>query len=221
MADAPQAAGGVPGETPTNGSRAGSGTPAAPADPGTAWPGSGAGSVAARTALTAAVREIELHVVRAGWDAPVRVFALVRTQLALASEPGLADQLEPEVLSSARGNPWHLTSVEQEGLPVAEDVEQLLAQLSWPSTVDGVALTVERVVLPPAAQEQMPADPDQAVAYLMSHPDRDDVRLAVGVLRDGASWCAVRTRTHDSDAEVGGGPDVVPGLVSALRSTLD
>lgn len=187
------------------------------ADDGT----TGAGTVAARTALTAAVREIELHVARAGWDAPVRVFALVRTQQALSTEPALADQLEPSVLAAARTNPWHLTSVEQEGLPAAADVEQLLAQLSWPSTVDGVALTVERVVLPPAAEAQMPTDPDAALAYLMGHPDRSDVRLAVGVLRDGPAWCAVRTRANDSDDQVGGGPDVVPGLVAALRSTLD
>lgn len=197
MADAHEAAGGRPDET---------------ADPS---------SATARAALTAAVREIELHVARAGWDAPVRVFALVRTQHALGTEPTLADQLEPAVLEAARTNPWHLTSVEQEGLPAADDVEQLLGQLSWPATVDGVALTVERVVLPPAAEAQMPTDPDQAVAYLMGHPDRSDVRLAVGVLRDGAAWCAVRTRAHDSDDQVGGGPDVVPGLVAALRSTLD
>lgn len=217
MADAHQAAGGAPDETPAP---SGAPAPGAPAGDDDAATG-GAGSVAARTALTAAVREIELHVARAGWDAPVRVFALVRTQQALATEPTLVDQLEPDVLAAARTNPWHLTSVEQEGLPAAEDVEQLLGQLSWPSTVDGAALTVERVVLPPAAEAQMPADPDAAVAYLMGHPDRQDVRIAVGVLRDGAAWCAVRTRAHDSDDQVGGGPDVVPGLVAALRSTLD
>ena len=35
-------------------------------------------------------------------DGPVRVFALVRTQAALATEPGLADQLADEVLAAAR-----------------------------------------------------------------------------------------------------------------------
>lgn len=217
MADAHQAAGDAPDEAPAP---SGAPVPGAAAGDDDATT-SGARSDAARTALAAAVREIELHVARAGWDAPVRVFALVRTRQALAAEPTLADQLEPDVLAAARTNPWHLTSVEQEGLPAAEDVEQLLGQLSWPPTVDGAALTVERVVLPPAAEAQLPADPDAAVAYLMSHPDRQDVRIAVGVLRDGAAWCAVRTRSHDSDDQVGGGPDVVPGLVSALRSTLD
>ena len=219
MADVHQAAGDEPDETPDlEPRRPGAGSPG---DAEPTSPAAFSSSPAARTALAAAVREIELHVAREGWDAPVRVFALVRTQQALESEPTLADQLEPAVLTAARSNPWHLTSVEQEGLPPAEDVEDLLAQLSWPSTVDGVALTVERVVLPPAAEAAMPAEHDAAVAYLMAHPDRTDVRLAVGVLRDGASWCAVRTRTNDSDDKVGGGPDVVPGLVAALRSTLD
>ncbi|WP_146951538.1 PPA1309 family protein [Cellulomonas soli] len=171
-------------------------------------------------ALADAVREIEHHVAAAGWDAPVRVFALVRTQAALEASPSLADQLSTQVLAAARAEPWHLTSIEQEGLPAAEDLESLLAALSWPATVDGTAVTVERVVLPPHAEAAMPQDPDAALAYLMGHPERTDVRIAVGVLRDGTSWCALRARTNDSDDEVGHGPDLVPGLVQAVRATL-
>ncbi|MBO0922888.1 hypothetical protein J1G44_00125 [Cellulomonas sp. zg-ZUI199] len=174
----------------------------------------------ARRALADAVREIEHHVAAAGWDAPVRVFALVRTQSALDAEPGLADQLTPDVLAAARADDQHLTSIEQEGLPAAEDLEQLLGGLTWPPTVDGAAVTVERVVLPPGVEEDLPADPDQALAALLAHPQRQDVRLAVGVLRNGPAWCAVRTRAHDSDDAVGQGPDLVPGLVEAVRATL-
>jgi len=175
----------------------------------------------ARRALADALLEVEHHVAAAGWDAPVRVFALVRTQAALAAEPSLADQLDPAVLAAAAEEPWHLTSVEQEGLPAAPDLETLLAGLSWPQTVDGVALTVERVVLPPEASQDVPADPDAALAWLLAHPQREDVRLAVGVLRGGPEWCVVRTRRHDEDDLVGQGADVVPGLVEALRSTLE
>ena len=174
----------------------------------------------ARRALADAVREIEHHVATAGWDAPVRVFALVRTQDALAAEPGLADQLSADVLAAARADDQHLTSVEQEGLPSADDLEQLLGGLTWPPTVHGAAVTVERVVLPPGAEDDLPADPEGALAALLAHPQRQDVRLAVGVLRDGPSWCAVRTRAHDSDDAVGQGPDLVPGLVEAVRATL-
>ncbi|MFC0644663.1 PPA1309 family protein [Cellulomonas phragmiteti] len=175
----------------------------------------------ARRALADAVREIEHHVATAGWDAPVRVFALVRTQAALQAEPGLADQLTPEVLAAARADDQHLTSVEQEGLPAAEDLEQLLGGLTWPSTVHGAAVTVERVVLPPGVEEDLPDDPDAALAALLAHPQRQDVRLAVGALRAGPSWCAVRTRAHDSDDAVGQGPELVPGLVDAVRATLE
>ncbi|HWS57184.1 MAG TPA: PPA1309 family protein [Actinotalea sp.] len=174
----------------------------------------------ATAALAAAVHEVEQHVAAAGWDGPVRVFALVRTGAALAAEPALAGQLPPAVVALARRDPHHLTSVEQEGLPPAEDLESMLGGLSWPATVDGAAVVVERVVLPPAAEESMPDDPDEAVGYLMTHPDRQDVRLAVGVLRSGERWCAVRTRAHDDDAAVAGAPDLVPGLVEAMAATL-
>ncbi|UZN02051.1 PPA1309 family protein [Cellulomonas sp. S1-8] len=174
----------------------------------------------AHRALADAVREIEHHVAAAGWDAPVRLFALVRTQDALAAEPGLADQLTPEVLAAARADDQHLTSVEQEGVPAADDLERLLGGLTWPSTVHGAAVTVERVMLPPGAEEDLPTDHDAALAALLAHPQRQDVRLAVGVLRSGPAWCAVRTRAHDSDDAVGQGPDLVPGLVEAVRATL-
>lgn len=174
-----------------------------------------------RTAIADAVHEIERHVADAGWDGPVRVFALVRTAAALAADPDLARLLPAESVAAAQADPAHLTSVEQEGLPSASNLEDLLGRLSWPPTVDGAAVVVERVVLPSAAEAQMPADPDEALAYLMAHPDRQDVRIAVGVLRDGDAWCAVRARANDDDAAVAGGTDLVPGLVAALASTFE
>jgi hypothetical protein len=79
---------------------------------------------------------------------------------------------------------------------------------------------VERFVVPPEAERDLPDDPEQALGALLSHPDRQDVRLAVGVLRDGTSSCAVRTRSNDHDFAVGTGPDLAPGLVHALADTL-
>lgn len=170
--------------------------------------------------LADAVREIERHVASGGWDGPVRVFALVSTAAALEAQPALEERLGPEVVRIARENPHHLISVEQDGLPATDDLEDLLAGISWPETVDGAAVVVERVMLPPSAEEEVPEDPQEALAYLHSHPDRQDVRLAVGVLRDGTGWCAVRTRAQDEDDAVAGGPRLVPGLVEALLSTL-
>jgi hypothetical protein len=173
----------------------------------------------AAAALAEAVVEIERHVATGGWDGPVRVFALVRTAAALDAEPSLARQLPPEVLAAAAADPEHLTSVEQEGLPASDDQEGLLASIAWPDGVHGAAITVERIVLPPEAEADLPADPDAALAALLAHPQRQDVRIAAGVLRSGEGWCAVRTRAEDADIAVGQGPDVVPGLVDALRAT--
>ena len=50
---------------------------------------------------------------------------------------------------------------------------------------------------------------------------RADRGAAGGGGRAGGGGGGAPPPPHDSDAEVGGGPDVVPGLVSALRSTLD
>jgi hypothetical protein len=170
-------------------------------------------------ALRSAVDDLERHVSSLGWDGPVFVFALVRTAEALARTPDLAHELPEESVRLAGEDPEHLTSVQQEGLPDADTLEELLGHLAWPDAVDGAAVVVERMVVPPEAESGMPEDPQAALDYLMNHPDREDVRMAAGVLRTGESWCALRTRSHDSDDAVAGAPDAVPGLVEALRAT--
>ncbi|ROR72044.1 hypothetical protein EDD31_0390 [Bogoriella caseilytica] len=172
-------------------------------------------------ALRDAVREIERHAADRGWDGEVTasVFALVRTTDALSATPDLAGELPETALAEAASDPEHLTSIEQDGLPEATTLEELLAQLAWPEQVDGAAVVVERLMVPPEAEQGLPQDPEEAMAALMAHPDRTDVRLAAGVLRTGESWCAVRSRSHDTDDEVAGSPEAVPGLVEALRAT--
>jgi hypothetical protein len=178
-------------------------------------PGTPAGSP-----LDRAVRELERHVARGGWDGPMRVFALIRTAQAMADDPALRAQLPPDLVATADEDPTSITSVEQEGLPEGETIEDVLGRISWPPAVHGAAVVVERFVVPPEAERDLPDDPEAALAALMAHPARQDVRLAVGVLRDGTSSCAVRTRAADDDASVGTGADVAPGLVAALRDTL-
>lgn len=172
-------------------------------------------------ALAEAVTDMERHVARRGWDGPVALFALVRTAQAIAREPRLAEELPQGVREAAALDPEHLTCVEQAGLPETESLEDLLAGIAWPDSVDGAALVVERVVVPPEAERDLPTDPEEALASLAAHPDREDVRIAAGVLRAGEAWCALRVRSHDSDDAVGGAVDAVPGLVEALRATLD
>jgi hypothetical protein len=167
-----------------------------------------------------AVRELEQHVAAGGWDGPVRVFALVRTADALARDRDLAARLPGDVVAAAHADAEHITIVEQEGLPEASSLEELLGSITWPATVDGSAVVTERVVVPPEVEAELPADPDEAVTWLAQHPARREVRLAAAVMRDGTNGCAVRARDHDRDADVAVGPDLVPGLVEGLAATL-
>jgi hypothetical protein len=171
-------------------------------------------------ALQRAVQELERHVSAQGWDGPIRVYALIRTGAALERDPSLAERLPADILREAVDETDHLTAVEQEGLPEASELGRLLGTISWPETVDGAAVVVERIVLPPEAEAGLPDDPEQAQAALLADPRRRDLRLAVGVLRTGAQACAIRARDHDSDDRVALGPDLVPNLATALAETL-
>jgi hypothetical protein len=166
-------------------------------------------------ALTLAALDTERHVARDGWDQPVRLFALVPTAELLEHEPGLAASLSTH--DAAAGA---LSAVEQDDLPEAAGLEDLLARIAWPDEVSGCALAVERIVVPPAAERDLPEDPDAALAAVSAHPGREDVRIVVAVTRDGASRCLLRQRSHDSDDKVALADDLAPGLVQALQSTL-
>ena len=163
--------------------------------------------------LVTSALETERHVAAAGWDQPPRLFALVRTAGLLEREPHLGAQL-------GQGENDALTAIEQEDLPDTSSLESILARLAWPEEVDGVALAVERLVVPPEAERDLPDSPEQAAEALAAHPDRKDVRLLVAVLRDGESACLLRQRDHDTDDKVASGPDIAPGLVQALSATL-
>lgn len=165
--------------------------------------------------LTLAALDTERHVARDGWDQPVRLFALVPTADLLAAEPQLAASLAThDAVAGA------LSAVEQDDLPDADGLEALLGGIAWPAEVVGCALAVERIVVPPAAERDLPNDPAAALRAVAEHPDRADVRLVVAVTRDGAARCLLRQKAHDSDDRVALGEDIAPGLVHALRQTL-
>ena len=166
--------------------------------------------------LALAALDTERHVAAAGWDQPARLFALVRTADLLEREPQLRDQMGPADLADGA-----LTAVEQEGLPTTSSLETLLGRLAWPDEVDGCAFAIERMVVPPEAERDLPGRGDEAVEHLAAHPDRKDVRLVVAVLRDGSSICLLRQRDHDSDDAVATGKDIAPGLVEALKATFE
>lgn len=164
--------------------------------------------------LSVAALDTERHVARSGWDQPVRLFALVPTAELLEHEPQLAEGMAAhDAVAGA------LSAVEQDDLPDAEGLEDLLAQIAWPDQVAGCALAVERIVVPPDAERDLPDDDAAALRAVAEHPARADVRLLVAVTRGGAARCLLRQRAHDSDDRVALGDDIAPGLVHALRAT--
>lgn len=165
--------------------------------------------------LARAVVEVEAHADEAGWDAPPRLFALVPTDELVAREPALAEQLSLEPASAA----GTLTPVEQEELSPDTPLEQTLQNIMWPAEVTGCAAVLERLTLPPEAEAGLPEDPTAAQEYAAAHPDRQEVRMAVGVSRDGTQHCVLRVRTHDGALVQG--PDLVPELARLLHETLE
>lgn len=164
--------------------------------------------------LNRAVDEVERHVRIDGWDQPARLFALAPTDDLLTREPALAEQMgiQPD---AAEG----LTPIEQD---IGDrPVEDLLASITWPETVTGAVLVIERIVLPPGAEEDMPDDAADASAWAQNHPDRADVRVVVGVLRDGTRASVVRVRGHDADTDLLRSAELSPELGNALFATFE
>lgn len=162
--------------------------------------------------LEEVVRDLERHAAAAGWDSPPRLYALVEAVELHRTEPGLAREL------GVPNEPGRMAALDQPGLPVDRPIDDVLHRIEWPEQVAGCALVVERILLPDGAEDDAPDD--DPVAWAAAHPGREDVRLAVGVLRDGSRHSALRVRGHDGDHEVLTGPDLAPGLADALASTL-
>ncbi|WP_329174940.1 PPA1309 family protein [Streptomyces sp. NBC_01477] len=177
------------------------------------------GTPLAASPLTRAVLEIDEYAAGLGWDQPARLFALVDTAQLRTQEPGLADQLGLADQSAAGA----LTPIEQEELPSGTALDEFLATIAWPEVIAGCALTVERLMLPPSAEAAIPDDLDDAAlaSWVAAHPERQEVRMTVAVLRGGARESAVRLRAKDTASEVLTGASLVPGLAEALTATFE
>ncbi|MFD4621346.1 PPA1309 family protein [Streptomyces sp. NPDC058475] len=171
----------------------------------------------AASPLTRAVLEIDEYASGLGWDQPARLFALVDTARLRAQEPGLAAQLGLQDEQETTG----LTPIEQDEIPADKPLDEFLGTIAWPDAVVGCALTVERLMLPPSAEASVPEGlSDKKLArWVAEHPDRQEVRMTVGVLRDGTRDSALRLREKDAPTEVLTGSELVPGLAEALLAT--
>ncbi|MCX5087036.1 PPA1309 family protein [Streptomyces sp. NPDC056121] len=171
----------------------------------------------AASPLTRAVLEIDEYASGLGWDQPARLFALVDTARLRAQEPGLAAQLGLDGEQEATA----FTPIEQDEVPADKPLDEFLGTIAWPDPVVGCALTVERLMLPPSAEASVPEGLGEAelARWVAKHPGRQEVRMTVAVLRDGARESALRLREKDSPTEVLTGSDLVPGLAEALAAT--
>ncbi|MEV6203757.1 PPA1309 family protein [Streptomyces sp. NPDC051771] len=167
----------------------------------------------ASSPLTRAVLEIDEYASGLGWDRPARLFALVDTARLRAQAPSL--KLGEDATA--------YTPIEQEEIPKGKPLDEFLGTIAWPDAVAGCALTVERLMLPPSAEAQVPKDLSGAKLnkWVAAHPDRQEVRMTVAVLRTGAREAAIRLREKDTPTEVLTGPDLVPGLADALAATFE
>lgn len=167
-------------------------------------------------ALASAVLEVEAHVGREGWDQPARLYALVDTHRFIAAEPQMAEMMG----LAETAVPGSLTAIEQEQYNAENPIEEALETIVWPPTVDGCAVVIERLVLPPEVDEEIPADPIEAAAFARQHPLRQEVRMVAGATRTGSTYCALRLKAHDDEQSVVDGTDLVPGLIELVLSTL-
>ncbi|MFD7551215.1 MULTISPECIES: PPA1309 family protein [unclassified Streptomyces] len=171
--------------------------------------------------LTRAVLEIDEYISGLGWDQPARLFALVDTDRLRSQEPTLAARLGLADDPAAPNPGGSLTPIEQDEVPAGTALDEFLGTIAWPDAVAGCALSVERLMLPPSAEASVPAGLDGAklAGWVARHPDRQEVRMTVAVLRDGSRDSALRLRDKDSATDVLTGSDLVPGLADALTAT--
>ena len=160
--------------------------------------------------LIACLMDVERHVSSAGWDQPTQLFALVTTSALLEVEPQLRERV-PETAPDA------LTAIEQDEFTATDNLFERLNSIFWPETVEGCAIALERAFLPPQFEADLPEDPDEAADFVAKHPNKTDVRVVVGVLRDGTKHGLARLVSDPDDLL--GAEDLVPGLAEALFDT--
>lgn len=170
-----------------------------------------------RFVLERVAAEIEAYVGQAGWDQLPMLFALVPTRV-LAADPAARAYLDNPDAEIPAGS---ITPVAQEALPDGP-LDEALAGIGWPDEVIGCALTQEILMLPPSAESELTdLDGPEAASAAATHPNRQEARLVVAVLRDGPVSSLLRLRgSGDGPQDLLSGPELAPNLAAALAETL-
>ena len=160
------------------------------------------------SALKETVLEIERECATAGWTRGIVLYALVPTADVIESAPEMAEAL-------AEKSPTSLTAIEQEDVELTGTIEDFLGTISWSAEVFGAALVLERLIV----NEEPPGELSQEALAEWVIEHGQEVRMVVGVLRDGSQECAMRMRAYDDENAIMAGPELLPGMAEALALT--
>jgi hypothetical protein len=158
--------------------------------------------------LKETVLEIERECSKAGWSRGIVLYALVPTVDVIESAPEMAQALADKA-------PDSLTAVEQEEVELTGTIEDFLGTISWSAEVFGAALVLERLIV----NEEPPGGlaGEELASWVSAHGQ--EVRMVVGVLRDGSQECVMRMRAYDDENALMTGRDLLPGMAEGLALT--
>ncbi|GAB3593010.1 hypothetical protein CFAEC_03420 [Corynebacterium faecale] len=159
-------------------------------------------------ALNKAMLEAVDFIHAEGWDQGPTLFALVPTEM-------LVDTLDEDIEDSP------LTLVVQDNLPDnllpgSEALGDYVSRLAWPAQIAG-ALLVQEIMF---TDSSIPGS-EPRPARLFSGVLRGEAELTLLQLRPTDSELAARGPFSEDEIELRGGPGVAPGVIAALRYTLE
>lgn len=165
-------------------------------------------SIFSPQALNKAMLEAVEFIHAEGWDAGPTLFALVPTEMLVDTLDETADD-SPLTLVVQDNLPDNL-------LPGSEALGDYVSRLAWPAEIAGAVLAQEIMFTDAAIAGSTPRP-----ARLFSGVLRGDAELTLLQLRPTEEELAERGPFAEDEIELRGGPGVAPGVIAALRYTLE
>ncbi|ANE03435.1 PPA1309 family protein [Corynebacterium crudilactis] len=166
-------------------------------------------SIFSPQALNKAMLEAVEFIHAEGWDAGPTLFALVPTAMLVDTLNDAAEDDSPLTLVVQDNLPDNL-------LPGSEALGDYVSRLAWPAEIAGAILAQEIMFTDSAVQGATPQP-----ARLFSGVVRGETELTLLQLRPTEEELAERGPFAEDEIELRGGPGVAPGVIAALRYTLE
>lgn len=165
-------------------------------------------SIFSPQALNKAMLEAVEFIHAEGWDVGPTLFALVPTEMLVDTLDEAADD-SPLTLVVQDNLPDNL-------LPGSEALGDYVSRLAWPAEIAGAVLAQEIMFTDAAVAGSEPRP-----ARLFSGVLRGEAELTLLQLRPTEEELAERGPFAEDEIELRGGPGVAPGVIAALRYTLE